>query len=95
MNVSATFALVCSLVLVTSGTVSNPTTQDPKEERMKLGSFSVSLAVKDIKASKEFYEKLDFEEVGGNLDQNWLILRRGIVKSCVLSRARRLVSVRR
>ena len=44
---------------------------------MQLGNFSVSLAVKDIKASKAFYEKLDFKIVGGNVDQNWLILQNG------------------
>ncbi|MCH2235377.1 MAG: VOC family protein [Crocinitomicaceae bacterium] len=44
---------------------------------MKLGSFSVSLSVKDIYASKAFYEKLGFTEAGGNLEQNWLILRNG------------------
>lgn len=44
---------------------------------MKLGAFSVSLAVKDIHASKAFYEKLGFQEVGGNIEQNWLILRNG------------------
>ncbi len=44
---------------------------------MELGAFSISLAVKDIKASKEFYEKLGFKVFGGNIDQNWLILRNG------------------
>jgi lactoylglutathione lyase len=44
-----------------------------------LGAFSVSLAVKDIKASHAFYEKLDFEVVGGDAGQNWLILRNGTV----------------
>ena len=44
---------------------------------MELGAFSVSLAVKDIRASKEFYEKFGFQEVGGNIEQNWLILRNG------------------
>jgi predicted lactoylglutathione lyase len=44
---------------------------------MKLGSFSVSLAVKDIAVSREFYAKLGFEEIGGNADDNWLILRNG------------------
>ena len=42
---------------------------------MKLGAFSMSLSVKDIKASKAFYEKLGFTEFGGNIDQNWLILK--------------------
>jgi len=44
---------------------------------MELGAFSVSLAVQDLKRSREFYQKLGFEEVGGDLTQNWLILRNG------------------
>lgn len=44
---------------------------------MKLGSFSVSLAVKDLAASKAFYEKLGFESIGGDPQQNWLILKNG------------------
>lgn len=42
---------------------------------MNLGAFSISLAVKDLAASRAFYEKLGFEVAGGNQDQNWLILR--------------------
>lgn len=44
---------------------------------MKLGAFSVSLNVKDIKASKEFYEKLGFEKFGGDIDMNYLIMKNG------------------
>ena len=44
-----------------------------------LGAFSVSLAVKDLQASRAFYEALDFEVAGGNPAQNWLILRNGTV----------------
>lgn len=44
---------------------------------MKLGAFSISLAVKDIAASRAFYEKLGFEQVLGDQTQNWLILRNG------------------
>ena len=44
---------------------------------MDLGAFSVSLAVKDLAASKEFYEKLGFEPLGGDPEQNWLILKNG------------------
>lgn len=44
---------------------------------MELGAFSISLAVKDLQASKEFYEKLGFSVVGGEASQNWLILRNG------------------
>jgi catechol 2,3-dioxygenase-like lactoylglutathione lyase family enzyme len=44
---------------------------------MELGAFSISLAVKDIKASKGFYEKFGFKVFGGDIDQNWLILKNG------------------
>src|ERR1043165_9951834 len=44
---------------------------------MKLGAFSVSLAVKDIAESRDFYEKLGFEKIMGDEAQNWLILRNG------------------
>ncbi len=47
---------------------------------MELGNFSVSLTVKDIKASKAFYEKLDFKEVGGKLEENWIVLQNGDAK---------------
>ncbi|MCI0608199.1 MAG: VOC family protein [Anaerolineae bacterium] len=44
---------------------------------MELGTFSISLAVKDIKASKAFYEKLGFKVFMGDISQNWLILKNG------------------
>lgn len=44
---------------------------------MELGFFSLSLAVKDIEVSKNFYSKLGFEIIGGDQSQNWLILRNG------------------
>lgn len=44
---------------------------------MDLGVFSVSLAVKDIEASKVFYQKLGFSVFAGNQAQNWLILKNG------------------
>jgi predicted lactoylglutathione lyase len=44
---------------------------------MELGAFSVSLAVKDIEASKLFYEKLGFTIFAGDQSQNWLILKNG------------------
>jgi predicted enzyme related to lactoylglutathione lyase len=44
---------------------------------MDLGAFSVSLAVKDLAASKAFYEKFGFKPFAGNADQNWLILKNG------------------
>lgn len=44
---------------------------------MELGAFSISLAVKDIEASRAFYENFGFQIVGGDASQNWLILRNG------------------
>jgi hypothetical protein len=48
-----------------------------KETHMKLGAFSVSLAVKDVAASKSFYEKFGFQDFGGDITQNWLIMKNG------------------
>ena len=42
---------------------------------MSIGGFSLSLAVKDLKTSQIFYEKLGFQVVGGEFGQGWLILR--------------------
>lgn len=71
-------ALLAVLVLTAASS------QDHKEDStrqetdsMKLGAFSVSLAVKDIEASKVFYGKLGFTHVMGDQTQNWLILRNG------------------
>jgi lactoylglutathione lyase len=44
---------------------------------MELGAFSVSLTVKDIEASRAFYETLGFTAFGGNAAQGWLILKNG------------------
>jgi lactoylglutathione lyase len=48
-----------------------------EDNNMELGTFSVSLSVKDIKASRAFYEKLGLEVIGGKEEQNWLIMRSG------------------
>ncbi len=45
------------------------------EQAIPLGAFSVSLAVKDLSASRDFYQKLGFAVVGGEAEQGWLILR--------------------
>lgn len=44
---------------------------------MKLGVFSLSLSVKDLAKSKEFYEKLGFSAMGGGMDSNYLIMKNG------------------
>jgi len=48
---------------------------------MQVGAFSISLSVKDIHASQAFYRKLGFEVLGGDIAQNWLILKNG---DCVI-----------
>jgi lactoylglutathione lyase len=48
---------------------------------MKLGAFSISLNVKDIHASKTFYEHLGFQTLGGDITQNWLILKN---ENCII-----------
>lgn len=42
---------------------------------MQLGNFSVSLAVKDLATSREFYEKLGFRDFGGDAESGWLIMQ--------------------
>ena len=44
---------------------------------MQLGNFSISLAVKDLHASRQFYENLGFTKFGGDPAQNWLIMKNG------------------
>ncbi len=50
---------------------------EQKEAAMNLGRFSISLAVKDIQASREFYQKLGFAVVDDHEKENWLILQNG------------------
>lgn len=47
---------------------------------MQLGNFSVSLAVKDIAASRAFYEKLGFRVVSGDQSKNWIVLQNETTK---------------
>ncbi|WP_175639409.1 VOC family protein [Metabacillus schmidteae] len=48
---------------------------------MKLGAFSISLNVKDIQKSKEFYSNLGFKELGGDISQKWLIMKN---ENCII-----------
>jgi len=78
MNTSTILLLACSLALgASSHTQDAAPAVSAEPEATPLGAFSVSLAVKDIKASMAFYEKLGFTNVGGKLEQNWIILRNG------------------
>ncbi len=66
---------LCIFTGCASRSAPEPGTGDPKgSTTMRLGNFSVSLAVKDLTASREFYEKLGFRKVGGN-DRNFSILQ--------------------
>ncbi len=72
------FAFAAGLLAVSAATAVAPAhAAEPKA--LELGNFSVSLNVKDIKASKAFYEKLDFKEVGGKIEHKWLVLQNGAV----------------
>lgn len=76
-------ALLASLATAASMIALSPdkqTGQEAPPAPMQLGNFSVSLAVKDIKASKAFYETLDFVQVAGKLEQNWVVLQNGTTK---------------
>jgi len=74
MKTLASLTLACGLAALF------PSTPLDDDAPMELGNFSVSLTVKDIRASKAFYEKLDFKEVGGHLDQKWIVLQNGTTK---------------
>src|SRR5262249_30084382 len=62
-----------------SGHNKGPTSEPSptREQDMELGAFSISLAVKDLEASRQFYEKFGFKAFAGNPSQNWLILKNG------------------
>jgi catechol 2,3-dioxygenase-like lactoylglutathione lyase family enzyme len=74
-----TFASALALIAIV-GAITTRSTQATEKKALELGNFSVSLTVKDIKASKAFYEKLDFKEVGGKLEQNWIVLQNGAAR---------------
>ena len=64
------FLLISQLAFAQENNTSN-------QKNMELGAFSISLKVKDIKKSVEFYEKLGFTYKAGNIDQNWIVLKNG------------------
>jgi len=70
-------ALALIAIVATASAQSTPTTPAGEKKTMDLGNFSVSLNVKDIKASMAFYEKLDFKVVAGKLEQKWIVLQNG------------------
>src|SRR5688500_15982197 len=84
MLILSVYLILARMVLVglnldplSSGPSSTPQLDQNEAAPMQLGAFSISLAVKDIKASKAFYEKLGFKSFGGDVAQNWAILKNG------------------
>ncbi len=69
--------VVCCLVVYpVSGSKPNETLdKSNKDKDMQLGNFSISLNVKDVNASKEFYEKLGFKVSGGNLKHKYVVMQ--------------------
>lgn len=72
---------IIALVFLLAGHVMNSTvssqTEPERKPAMELGAFSVSLNVKDIAASRAFYEKLGFVKIMGEQSRNWLIMQSG------------------
>src|SRR5688500_12693385 len=66
-----------SALLLAASTVAAPSTG---RDDMHLGNFSVSLAVKDIAASRIFYEKIGFTQIHGDVGQGWAIMKNGSTK---------------
>ena len=66
------FLIAASFMFGQTDSASGRTSGD---KSMRLGNFSVSLAVKDIAKSREFYEKLGFHVILGDQKKNWLILQ--------------------
>ncbi len=78
MRIPTGLAVVTALLACLTLAAQQPTrTPDVNDSKPELGAFSVSLAVKDIAASRAFYETLGFSVVMGQQQQNWLILRSG------------------
>lgn len=73
------FAYACVIAACTLATELSSSEQTMTQQPSSLGAFSVSLAVKNLQASRDFYEKLDFKVVMGDQKQHWLILRNGAV----------------
>jgi lactoylglutathione lyase len=73
LAIACVIAACAGIVSCAQVTPSNVAGSNP----MQLGAFSISLAVKDIEASKNFYEKMGFKIVSGNAKQKWLVLKNG------------------
>ena len=70
-------AAFTSCITIAQTDQSNDVHLTSRSQTMELGAFSISLAVADLAASRKFYEQLGFTAIGGEADQNWLILQNG------------------
>lgn len=77
MHLSLGIACASALLGAAAATALSSSPRPDDDAEPALGAFSVSLAVKDLAASRAFYESLGFVTVGGVQAQNWLILRSG------------------
>ncbi|WP_235696126.1 VOC family protein [Epilithonimonas caeni] len=69
------FTLMVFLPTVLFSQESN--SKDPNKDKLPLGAFSVSLNVKNLAKSKEFYEKLGFSQMGGDIKHRYVIMKNG------------------
>lgn len=80
MRTSLFVLLGCALAMAITGCATNSSAVDVParpQPAVDLGAFSISLNVKDLAASRAFYEKLGFAHAGGDPKQNWIVLRNG------------------
>jgi predicted lactoylglutathione lyase len=79
--ITGLYAIIVLALFINLGFTAKPLmqlrTEPIKKNNIKLGAFSMSLNVKDLSASKAFYETLGFETFGGSMDQNYLIMKNG------------------
>jgi catechol 2,3-dioxygenase-like lactoylglutathione lyase family enzyme len=73
----STFVAIYAIGFNSAAGVAHGTVRNGNQENIKLGVFSVSLSVKDLEASKAFYEKLGFLVFGGGMEKNYLIMKNG------------------
>lgn len=74
--------VVCLAMILCGWTICRFTTDNEqkalatkRDDKMQLGNFSISLAVKDVHASKAFYEKLGFKVSGGDIKRNYIVMQ--------------------
>ena len=79
MNALTSTLSACGLAALAFSATLGDLQRDP----MKLGNFSVSLTVKDIHASKAFYEKLDFKVIEDHRTENWAVLQHNNMALCL------------